>query len=141
MKLVASSNPGAVERDEAIYLLTERALLTRTVCQELLGAKGDLHTRRPRVALGMLLIWIQEHFPESVFIEPHARDGLDAMAVPDDCQELMQEIRDGANVCESLFMLTTADTNSEVEHDEQQLRHSLDEYRDHHVETVNAPWV
>ena len=70
-----------------------------------------------------------------------ARDGIDAMTVPDDCQELIQEMRDGANVCESLFMLTTADTNSEVEHDDQQLQHSLDEYREHHVETVNAPWV
>jgi hypothetical protein len=141
MRLVASSNPGDVERDEAIYLLTERALLTRMVCQELLGAQGDFFTRRPRAALGMLLVWIQENFPDSVVIESHARDGIDEMTVPEECQALLQEIRAGANVCEALFMLTTADTSSEVEHDEQQLREALDKYRESHGEVVNSPRV
>jgi hypothetical protein len=138
-RLIASSNPGEVDRDEAIYLLTERALLTRMVCQELLGAQGDFFTRRPRAALGMLLTWILKHFPESVAIEPHARDGIDAMTVPDDCQQLLQEIHDGASVCEALFMLTTADTSSEVEHDQKQLREALEKYQSNHTETVQSP--
>ena len=140
MRLVASSETGAVDRDEALHLLTERALLTRTVCRELLDAQGSYGRRRPRTALLSLLIWVQENFPQSVVIEPHAGDGIDAMTVPEDCQELLQEIRDGANVCECLFMLTTADTSSDAEHDREHIHSALDRYWKNRGEVVNSPW-
>jgi hypothetical protein len=36
LRLVASSDPSAVDRDNAVHLLVERAILTRMVCHELL---------------------------------------------------------------------------------------------------------
>ena len=46
MRLVASSNPDDVGRDQALHLLTERAVLTRAVCRELM----DFRRRVPRKA-------------------------------------------------------------------------------------------
>ena len=51
--------------------------------------------RRPRAALGMLLHWIEENYPDSILIEPIADDAIDKMVVPDDCLDLLQEIRGG----------------------------------------------
>ncbi len=90
MRLVASSNPEAVARDQALHLLTERAVLTRAVCRELLDSVGDFGGRRPRTALALLLRWVQGTFPESDRIEPHAREGLDAIVVPQDCEDLLR---------------------------------------------------
>ena len=55
MKMVHSSVPGAVERDQAIRLLTERATLTRMVCRELLDSDIGKPDRRPQTALFQLL--------------------------------------------------------------------------------------
>lgn len=67
MRLVGSSIPGAVERDAGIYLLAERAVLTRAVRHELQESDGFL-SRRPLVALGLLLRWIQDKFPKTVVV-------------------------------------------------------------------------
>ena len=64
MRLVASSNPDAVARDQALHLLTERAVLTRAVCRELQDSVGDFGGRRPRTALALLLRWVQDAFPQ-----------------------------------------------------------------------------
>jgi hypothetical protein len=40
IKLVRSSIAGHVERDQALHLLTQRALLTRIICRELLESKS-----------------------------------------------------------------------------------------------------
>lgn len=125
MRLVASSIPGEVERHEAIQLLNERAVLTRTVCRELLESNEN-YGRRPLAALGLLRDWIAVRFPTSS--EPHAKDGIDSMLVPEDYQQMLQEIRDGIQVCEALFMLTTADNRSDEESDEKAIRSELDAY-------------
>jgi hypothetical protein len=140
MRLVASSNPDAVTRDQALHLLTERAVLTRAVCRELLDSVGDFGGRRPRTALTLLLGWVKGTFPESDSIEPYAREGLDAMVVPEDCEDLLREIEDGAEVCEALFMLTTADNAFEVENDTRKIAKSLDAYWEAHGQIVNPPW-
>ena len=140
MRLVASSDPDAVARDQALHLLIERAVLTRAVCRELLESEGDFGGRRPRTALALLLRWVQSNLPQFVHTEPHARTGLDAMVVPEDCEDLLREIEDGAEVCEALFSLTTADNASEVHNDKKAIAKSLDAYWEVHSQIVNQPW-
>jgi len=139
MRLVASSNPDDVVRDQALHLLTERAVLTRAVCRELLDSGGEFDGRRPDTALALLLGWVRGTFPQSVHIEPHARDGLDAMVVPEDCEDMLREIRDGAEVCEALAMLFTADNAREAEGDREKIAKSLNAYWKAHGQIVNPP--
>jgi hypothetical protein len=53
-RLVNSSKPGEVERDQAVRLLTERAVLTRALCRELLESDGSFSDRRSSTALVLL---------------------------------------------------------------------------------------
>ena len=127
MRLIESSKPGEVERSDAIHLLSERAVLTRAVCHELI----DRAHRGWRVqsALTLLLRWVDQHFPRSGGGgDVDADQGLDRMVVPDDCLEVMQEIRDGAQVADALRMSYTADTSSELEGDMERLRERLEAY-------------
>jgi hypothetical protein len=107
MRLVASSNPDDVDRGQALHVLAERAILTRSVCRELLDSRGAFDGRRPLTARALLLQWVQGTFPQSEY--PTAWHGLNDMVVPEDCEDMLREIRDGAEVCEALSMLTTAD--------------------------------
>jgi len=84
MRLVESSVPGAVERDQAIHLLVERAVLTRLVCRELSYGVGGLPDRRSKTALFLLLQWIGGNLPERR--EPYPTDGIDQMVVPEGYQ-------------------------------------------------------
>src|ERR1700722_17575637 len=140
MRLVRSSIPGAVERDTALRLLSERAVLTRVLCRELLEANGHSPERRAVTALSILLRWVAQKFPESVRVEPHASDGLDRMAIPEEAQSLFAEVSDGSQVAESLSMLLTADTTGEARHDEAVLRERLESYWAKHVVAVRPPW-
>jgi hypothetical protein len=80
MTLVASSDPGAVQRDAAWALLAERVVLTTAVCHELWRSDGRYADRRPRAALGLLLGWIDEHLGTGDLTAPD--DGLNDMTVP-----------------------------------------------------------
>ena len=141
IKEYSSDIPGAIERDEALRLLAVRAILTRTVCRELLDSQGPYPGRRPIEALNMLLCWIEENYPDAVFSEPSANNGIDAMLVPDDCLDLLQEIRDGSDVCCALFMLRTADKSSEVEDDCKGIQKALETYWKVHAQpVVTVPW-
>jgi hypothetical protein len=62
------------------------------------------------------------------------------MVVPEDCEDLLREIEDGAEVCEALFMLTTADNAFEVENDTSKIAKCLDAYWEAHGQIVNPPW-
>ena len=128
MRLIRSSVPGAVERDKAVRLLTERAVLTRMVCRELRDADIDSFDRRPRTALSFLLRWIHENMPDSVHVEPHSADGIDQMIVPDGYQDILEEIRAGAQVAEALFMLETADNSLQADGDRAIIRERLTAY-------------
>jgi hypothetical protein len=128
MKMVRSSVPGAVERDQAIRLLTERATLTRMVCRELLDSDIGKSDRRPQTALFQLLRWIDENMGEYVQVEPRAYDGIEQMIVPEGYQELVAEIGAGAKVCNALFMLMTADNNLQAQHDRAIIRDRLASY-------------
>jgi len=140
--LVESSQPGAVDQDRAIYLITQRAVLTRSLCQELRdAASNDYGGRRPGVALGLLLRWVTENMPESVRVEPHPADGIDQMVVPEMCQELLQEIRDGAAVGEALFMLFTADTPTQARGDKERIAKQLESYWTKHANPVYSPTI
>ena len=132
MKMVRSSVPGAVDRDQAIELLTERATLTRMVCRELLDSDIGKSDRRPQTALFQLLHWIGENMGEYVRVEPRADDGIEQMIVPDGYQELAAEIGAGAQVCNALFMLLTADNGLQAQHDRRTIQDRLASYWKQH---------
>ncbi len=106
-----------MERDEAVRLLTERAILTRMVCRELADSDIRGSDRRPQTALFLLLRWIGENQSKHVHVEPRADDGLEQMVVPEGYAELVPEIEAGAKVCNALFMLFTADNGIQAEND------------------------
>ena len=128
MRLVRSSVPGAMERDQAIRLLTERATLTRMVCRELLDSDIDKPDQRPQTALFQLLRWIDENMGEYVHVSARADDGIEQMVVPEGYQGLFAEIGAGAKVCNALFMLQTADTGLQEQHDRAIIRDRLASY-------------
>lgn len=139
MRLVESSSRGAVERDAALVLLAQRAVLTRMVCTE---AQQHLRqsTRRSVEALGFLLGWIGNRYsPPSR--EPEAADGLAEMVVPKGCELLMEEIRAGTEVVEAFAMLMTADNSLQLEGDEAKLRARLESYWSRHPEPCAGPWL
>jgi hypothetical protein len=140
MRLVRSSVAGAVERDAALRLLSERAVLTRMLCRELLEAEEALPDRRVDTAFSILLSWIAQNFPESTRTEPHPSDGLDRMTVPEEGCHLLAEIADGAQVGEALFMWLTAETRMDADHDKAILRERLENYWAKHRLAVRPPW-
>src|SRR5258707_1248360 len=109
MRLVASSNPNDVGRDQALHLLTERAVLTRAVCRELLDSGGVFNGMRPFTALALLSRWVKDTFPETEPIGLAATDGLYEMVVPEGCEDMLREIQDGAEVCDRLIMFNYGD--------------------------------
>jgi hypothetical protein len=127
----------AVARDRALWLLAERAVLTRAVCRELQDSGGEFYGRRPFRALALLLEWVQSNFPQPVAT---AENGLDAMVVPEDCQDLLREIRDGAEICDALAMLTTADNALDEEGDKKAIARKLAAYWEAHAQIVKPPW-
>jgi hypothetical protein len=127
----------AVDRDRALSLLAARAVVTRAVCRELLESGGD--GIRSRNALAFLHQWIRDTFQQFAHAWPSALNGLDAMVVPADCEGLLREIRDGAEVCDALFMLMTAD-NVDAESDARKLAERLDDYWKTHGQIVNPRW-
>lgn len=149
MSLVGSSNPGDVERDTAVRLLAERAVLTRALCRELSESIGGFGSRRACVALSFLLRWIVENLPESFQFRaaagnlcqraPRASDGIDLMAVPAGCENLVQEIREGAQVGDALAMLLTADNPVQSTGDEAVIRERLAAYWASHGAAARAP--
>ena len=149
MRLVESSNPGDVDRDTAIHLLAQRAVLTRAVCRELSESSRGYADRRACVALSFLLRWIQENQPESFrFLsaagtmgerEPRASDGIEDMVVPAGYEDLRSEIRSGARVGDALCMLMTADNPTQARGDEDEIRNGLASYWASHGTPVRAP--
>ena len=149
MPLVDSSNPGDVERDAAVGLLAERAILTRSLCRELADSSGRFADRRPCVALGLLLRWICENLPGCLQYraaagnlctrEPRASDGINQMTVPAGSENLLQEIRAGAAVGDALAMLLTADNPVQASGDEATIRERLAAYWSVHAAPIRAP--
>jgi len=136
MRLASSSTLGAVERDTALWLLAERAVLTRAICCELRG-EVTYGGRRSRAALGHLVRWVQANFPE---VTPHPAGGIDQMIVPDGCEATMREIQAGAQVGDALVMLCTADRPSEAAQDEASIRKHLTTYWIEHPDPIDIPW-
>jgi hypothetical protein len=108
--------------------LTERAVLTRMVCRELRDSDVESFDRRPITALHQLLKWVDENQRPHVRVEARADDGLESMVVPDGFEALSAEIKAGAEVCNALFMLTTADTSSQAASDRVRIKACLAAY-------------
>ncbi len=136
MRLVESSVPGAVERDAALRLLSERAVLTRMLCRELAEARGRLPDRRVSTALSILLIWIGRAFPHPSGWEPRPTDGLDKLAVSEEGGGLLAEVRDGALVADALYLYMYADSTA----DKAVLSERLASYWTKHGAAVRPPW-
>src|SRR4051812_28290653 len=126
MRLVGSSDPNAVSRDAALWLLRERVVLTTAVCHELRRSNGDYTDSRARAALDLLRRWVGERYEPDV--ETHPSDGLDGMFVPEGAEQLMDELRAGTEICEALAMLWTADTQRELDGDKARISSLLAQY-------------
>jgi hypothetical protein len=126
MRLVASSDPGAVERWNAGRLLDERVVLASAVVRELQLCNGRFAAGRPAAALSHLRRWVGERY--EAHVETHASDGLDTMAVPEGYENVMAELRAATEVSEALAMLQTADTRSEFDGDSARIQRLLDVY-------------
>ncbi len=126
MRLVASSDPGAVDRWEAGRLLDERVVLASSVVRELQRSNGDYSSDRCRAALDLLRRWVGERYEKDV--ETHASDGLSSMVVPKGYEQVKAELDAATKVCEALAMLWTADTRRESEGDSANIRNLLDDY-------------
>ncbi|MDP9459860.1 MAG: hypothetical protein M3Q22_06295 [Actinomycetota bacterium] len=101
MRLVASSDPGAVERFTAWRLLQERVVLTTAVCRELQRTDGVGPYGRADAALSLLYRWIAQHFPTDPDVGVHPEDGIEEMIVPDGAEDLVDELRTGTRVCQA----------------------------------------
>jgi hypothetical protein len=111
----------------------------QVMCREL--ADSDLRgsDRRPHTALFLLLRWIGKHQSEYVRIEPCASDGLAHMVVPDGYEDLISEIEAGAQVCNALFMLYTADSAPQADHDRAVMETHLAAYWERCAHPVPIP--
>ncbi len=123
MELVASSDPGAVDRWRAGRLLDERVVLASAVVRELQRSDGDYLSHRCRAALDLLRRWVGERYEADV--ETHAGDGLSSMVVPEGYEEVMAELVAATKVCEALAMAWTADTRRELDGDTAEIRRLL----------------
>ncbi len=126
MRLMASSDPGAVGRWEAGRLLDERVVLAGAVVRELQRSGGAYASSRCRAALDLLRRWVGERYEADV--ETHAGDGLSSMAVPPGYEQVKAELDAATEVCEALAMLWTADTQREFDGDSAHIRNLLDNY-------------
>ena len=120
MRLVASSDPGAVERWEAGRLLDERVVLASAVVRELQRSDGEYASNRCRAAIDLLRRWVGERYEADV--ETHAADGLSSMVVPPGYEQVKAELDAATEMCEALAMLWTADTQREVDGDSARVR-------------------
>ncbi|HET9646618.1 MAG TPA: hypothetical protein VFP34_00095 [Microlunatus sp.] len=127
MRLVASSDPGAVANFDAKSLICERLVLANAVCNALDSCGGNYAETLPRTALELLRRWVGARYEKDV--ETHASDGLKEMIVPPGAEGLMEQLRIATGVCEDLAFLWTADTRSEYESDSKELSESLDCWR------------
>lgn len=99
-----------------MWLLRQRAVLTRAVCHEVSLERTNADGLRSRAALDLLLGWIRAHFVCGDS-DVHPGDHLPSMVVPPSGKALYDDIRAGVPVCEALWMLWTADTQGEYASD------------------------
>ncbi|GAA1434386.1 hypothetical protein GCM10009616_28660 [Microlunatus lacustris] len=129
MRLIASSDPTAVPRAEAMRLIDERLVLATAVCAELDACGGNYTDDLPAAALRLLRRWVGNRYPGDG-IETSPKDGLDEMIVPKEGEDKMAELRIASGVCEALAWLWTADTPTEFKDDSDKLAEVLQAWRE-----------
>src|SRR4051794_24171566 len=117
VRLVDSSDPGAVDRWQADRLMQERLVLANAVCAEL-EVSSEPSGPFISAALDLLRSWVRAHTPPDEG-EIHPSDGLEQMVVPEGSEDLMAALRATSAVCDAVAMLYTADTPSEYASDSQ----------------------
>ena len=128
IKIVYSTTPGAVERDEAIRLLTMRAVMTRMVCREASECNGKFLHSRPGASLWLLGQWLVDNWPEEEYLWGQRYSTLNPTLVPDDCRDLADEIIDGGLVCDEIRGIQTSDNDSEYQSDSIRINEALKNY-------------
>ena len=120
-------NANATNAEVAKERLIERAILTRALCQEWRDCDGAYFGERCRGALGLLDRWLKAHEPAYREASGTALDGLDRMAVPPGCEELIKELRDGSAVEMAFSHWRWSDTH-DADRDKECFKNMLDRY-------------
>ncbi|OZE97447.1 hypothetical protein [Rhodococcoides fascians] len=128
MRLIDSSDPDAVPRDQLLHHLLERAVLTSQVCRELHRSDGDYDDRRPKVALDILARWMIKQYELAPDRDVVFDTYLAEFPETDDTRALLSELRLGSLVCRDLAMLWTADTQGEYRSDMEILGDSVQKF-------------
>ena len=129
MRLVASSDPFEVPREQARDLLYERLALTERIAAALHATKGEYVDRVASAGVRLLLAWIASHFELEAGKPTTMWDAMDDMTVPPGSEDVMDRLRSATYVASCLTMLYTADTQDESRHDRNELIAALDSWR------------
>lgn len=124
MRLVDSSDPDAVPRDEANRLLAEATVLAATLCRELLTA-SNVVDHRPRAAARLLQTW--EQSPEGRrFYELRDSGQLQQRATS---VSQTRQLEATVPVIATYMRLLTADS-VDFQRDREDLARELDQWRE-----------
>ena len=132
-RLIDSSDPGAVEREQALNVLAERAVLATAVCREFLAAGPTYLTRRCNAAYGLYRSWLAQH--DLNLLSDGYRDvrGIrEQMQIPEgdpEADKLADEIEVADRVSGGYERLNTADTRSEFQGDQENLTVALQSWQ------------
>lgn len=123
MRLVDSSDPDAVPRDEANRLLAEATVLATTLCRELLAA-SNVVDHRPRAAARLFHAW--EQSPEGRrFYELRETGQLQHRTTS---TSQLRDLEATVPVISTYMLLLTAD-NIDFRRDQEDLARKLDQWR------------
>lgn len=129
MKLVDSSEPDAVRRDEVRRHYAERVVLTTAVCHEARREQAGGDYRRVVAALSILRHWIYQAYDISADeLNDEFTHGLHDAALAEYCPDFLLELRLGGRVCNAYAWLMTADAGSEYRRDLKDLETALDRF-------------
>lgn len=129
MKLIDSSEPDAVRRDEVRGHYAARIVLTTAVCHEARREQAGGDYRRVVAVLSMLRTWIfQEYDISSNEFNEEFTHGLHDGDLAKYCPDFRQELTLGGKVCNAYAWLMTADAGSEYIRDREALDLALDRF-------------
>jgi len=129
MKLVDSSEPDAVRRDEVRRHYAERVVLTTAVCHEARREQAGGDYRRVVAALAFLRSWIYDKYDISANeLNNEFVHGLHDADLKAYCPDFLLELTLGGRVCNAYAWLMTAGVGLEYERDLKDLEAALDRF-------------
>lgn len=128
MRLVDSSDPGAVARYDIEVHYTQRLVLTAGVCQELRRSSDNLSALRPQNALSLLAQWMRASYELPKNRDVDYMHDLTNPLLRETVPQLEDELVAGSEVCAALAFSYTADHSWELEKDQRKVRGLLRGY-------------